>query len=61
MNLINHENQGALAADEKALRELKDLMRPQDRRLDMLAVQTGQKEAPIYFARFEEESTLVMN
>ncbi len=61
MNLINQENQNTQVAEERALRELKDLIRAKDRRLEQLAVQRGEKEAPVYFARYEENLTIVLN
>ncbi|HET9870019.1 MAG TPA: hypothetical protein VFR02_05935 [bacterium] len=61
MNLLNPENQTQEAAEERALRELKDLVRSTDRRLDQLAVQTGEKEPPAFFAAYEEAVSIVLN
>ena len=61
MNLINQENQNTQVAEEQALRELKDLIQAKDRRLEQLAIQRGEKEAPAYFARYDENLTIVLN
>jgi hypothetical protein len=62
MNLLNHENQSYIEeAQDKALVELKYLLQQKDARLERLAIQTGQKEPPAYFDRYEEKTLIVLN
>jgi hypothetical protein len=61
MNLLNQENQAYIEAQDKALEELKYLLQQKDARLQRLAIQTGQKEQPAYFDRYEEKTLIVLN
>jgi hypothetical protein len=61
MNLLNQENQAYIEAQDKALDELKDSLQPKDARLRRLAVQTGKKQPPAYFDRYEEKTLIVLN
>lgn len=57
MNLLNKENQNLLLAEDRTLRELKDLLSSITGGLKL----TRDSEAPVYFARFEEPVLIALN
>jgi len=62
MNQLNQENRSRAFIEEKALQELKALIRRNDDNMvTRLAAQLTQTEKPVYFDRYEEKAIIVIN
>jgi hypothetical protein len=62
MNQLNQENRSRAFVEEKALQELKALIRRNDDNMvTRLAAQLTQTEKPVYFDRYEEKAIIVIN
>jgi len=62
MNQLNQENRSRAFIEEKALQELKALIRRKDDNMvTRLAAQLTQTEKPVYFDLYEEKAIIVIN
>jgi hypothetical protein len=62
MNQLNQENRSRAFIEEKALQELKALIRRNDDNMvTRLAAQLTQTEKPVHFDRYEEKAIIVIN
>ena len=62
MNQLNQENRSRAFIEEKALQELKALIRRNDDNMvTRLAAQLTQTEKPVYFDLYEEKAIIVIN